>query len=316
MEESASNATNAAISSGETRRPWVHAYQARPSKFQIYPKFEASEMHECVRVLDPSSKSWDLERCENELVRYKNSVTIIGYVAVRLFPFMGTLVLVIFVLFGQNLLNLAAKSPKELFNTILFSAWITSGLLGSLLMRGRPGWGPRFYREINNARKAAQGGYSKNARMVGLMNVTGRAARFLFRHLQGRRTTWVSPPAVADRALAVTFPFINVSLGKELEVSDLSVAIDMYSEFLYYGAGLVAVGREDLVPALREKYSGKVLPVRSSGGVDRISKRDALFLDPMRNYNKWGVAKDFLYPLAAWFSLFIAIGALIVNLAR
>jgi hypothetical protein len=150
-----------------------------------------------------------------------------------------------------------------------------------------------------------------NQTFVACMNEAGRGARRLFRYIQGGRWTWTSPPVVADRALMLTYPIINVDLysaPQKLSTEDFLVA---YPRFFRDVAVLVAIGREDLIPDLRGKYS--LIPAVSVSLPSEVPERDARFLDPMRDHSRWQVFKDYLLPLASWFSLALAIVVLVVN---
>lgn len=77
----------------------------------------------------------------------------------------------------------------------------------------------------------------------------------------------------------------------------------------------VAVGREDLVPGIRALYPE--LPERtdrnypSADGEDGDHRRDALYLDPMRQRHRWDVFKDFALPVLA---IVLSVVALIVSI--
>jgi hypothetical protein len=279
----------------------------------MFPVFKAGEVHECVTALDPGTTSWPLRHCEQELESYQRGASARQYLILRLAPPLGVVILASTLVLSRDLYDAAARSPQNLTYVLLFAGRVVLSLLACALILGRASWEQRFYLAVNKARKAVRSGLDRNERTVISMNVAGKAARFLFRYLQRRRVTWVSPPAVADRALAIAFPLVNVSLGGAGSADEDT--LETYDEFLYYAAGLVAVGREDLVPVLRDRYSSAELPPRVAQG-DEIPERDAQFLDPMRNYNRWAVAKDFLYPLAAWLSLVVAVVALVVSLTR
>ncbi|MEV6443381.1 hypothetical protein [Amycolatopsis sp. NPDC051716] len=69
------------------------------------------------------------------------------------------------------------------------------------------------------------------------INLIGKAARNLFRVSQRHRWTWMSPPAAADRAPAISYP------------------AHQCQNFLYFSAALEAVGRTELIPKLRACYA-------------------------------------------------------------
>ncbi len=158
----------------------------------------------------------------------------------------------------------------------------------------------RFFRA---AGLAFESGYH----VVVTQNVIGLAARALFLSLQRRRWTWASPPAVADRALRLTRPLLDIAVDDSPAADGQAVF-----SFLYDVVLLVIAGREDLIPAVRDEYA--MLPHRSAG--EETDERDVHYLDPMRHRGRWEVVKDFVLPLASWISLLVSIAALLVAAGR
>ncbi|MPZ83992.1 MAG: hypothetical protein GEV28_27810 [Actinophytocola sp.] len=146
---------------------------------------------------------------------------------------------------------------------------------------------------------------------VGALDSAGRAARALFVYLQGSRMTWKTPPAIADRAFRLAYPLINIELTSELRMSEHG-RHDL-AWLLHDIVAVVHLGVPDLTPRIRESYPR--LPTRHKSS-DEIPERDMLYLDPMRNRNRWEVFKDYVFPLAAWFSLAISITSLVITLQR
>lgn len=148
--------------------------------------------------------------------------------------------------------------------------------------------------------------------MVRGVNTAGRAERALFITLQGSRRTWAAPPTVADRALELTYPLINVDIATALRAAGAGAAWvrTAYARMLYDAAVLVVVRREDLIPSLRRRYWAQ-LRVRTND--EGPEDRDALYLDPLRHHNRWQVIKDFFVPVAA---LGISILSLVISLAK
>lgn len=112
----------------------------------------------------------------------------------------------------------------------------------------------------------------------------------------------------------LTYPIIHFDLytePNELSTDDFLVA---YPRFYQDVATLVAIRREDLIPTLRKRY--QVFPAAAASQPLEVPERDARFLDPMRDHGRWQVVKDYLLPLASWFSLAVAIAALLINQTR
>lgn len=303
-------------SSGESR-PWAHAYEPRVPKPQMYPKFDLDEICDCVNFLDSEVENPVSRKIfGSNIFAYHERGTFLHYLSLRLMPATGLLVLICMVVLWRSLEEIADRSSQSLVYVVLFVSRAALSLIACLMIVGRVSWDQRFYLAVNKARKVAHGTTGSSGDLVYAVKIAGKAARSLFRCLQGRRITWVSPPAVADRALSLSFPLIDVSLDEGTGASKIHDTSRLYGEFLYYAAGLFVVRREDLIPKLREQYSCTVLPVRARPEIDEISERDALYLDPMRNYTRWGVAKDFFYPLATWISLLVAIAALVVSITK
>ncbi|MEV6609649.1 hypothetical protein [Kutzneria sp. NPDC051319] len=151
--------------------------------------------------------------------------------------------------------------------------------------------------------RAAGLAFASGHQVVVTQNIIGLAARALFLSLQRRRWTWVSPPAVADRALRLARPLLDI------EVEERAGGEALFS-FLYDVVVVVIARREDLIPEVRARYG--MIPRRS----DTAGDRDVLYLDPMRNRGRWEVVKDFVLPLASWISLLVSVVALVVAVSR
>ena len=147
------------------------------------------------------------------------------------------------------------------------------------------------------------------------LNWSAQAARCLFIRLRGNSSAWGASPAVSDRALMNSHPLIDlrvedVSSGAERSAESRHI----YARFLRDVSYLVILEREDLIPLLRCKYWS--LAGTMPNTVDDIPEREAQFLDPLRNHNKFSIVKDYYYPLASWLSFVVAVIALLVSLAR
>jgi hypothetical protein len=169
----------------------------------------------------------------------------------------------------------------------------------------------RFFRLMAAAERESRGWYRGHRNFVRCMNLIGRAARMLFRYQQQSRRTWLAPPAVADIALRVVLPLINIDVrrvdatGKGMSLRDIRL-------FLRDVSYLVVVEREDLIADLRSRYTDIV---RRHGDGEE-SESDVKYLDPMRSKTRWDVRKDFYYPLSAWFSAVVAIVALVIGVLK
>ncbi|WP_410590514.1 hypothetical protein [Amycolatopsis sp. lyj-23] len=154
----------------------------------------------------------------------------------------------------------------------------------------------RFYNHMAAIFKAADTGG-----VVDAMNQVGIAARRLFALVQGSRQTWTSPPAVADRALKLTRPLLDIALDDALPAQQRATL----KSLLYDVTAMVVIGRPDFIPRVRSGYPS--LPRRS---VDVAGDdRDILYLDPMRNRSRWEVTREYVVPLA---SLIVSIAAFVV----
>lgn len=204
----------------------------------------------------------------------------------------------------------------ELISAILVAGQVGLSFCSAVWLWSEGGWKARFFLNIARLMKVAQEPVSEEYKAVRCINLAGKAARNLFCVAQQRRRTWTSPPAVADMALAQAYPLIDIQLSDVGDTRSLQDNFHLYVSFLYYSAALVAVKRYDLIPNLRRYYAEEhsLMSRRSSNSLDQISERDALFLDPMRNQNRWTVAKDYLYPLAAWLSFSVSTAALVVSI--
>lgn len=147
-----------------------------------------------------------------------------------------------------------------------------------------------------------------------MLNHLGSASRALFVSLQGSRRTWRYPPMVSDRALQLSAPLIDMEIPDDLHMPGTSAGTPRkyLDQFLRDVAAVAAIGREDLIPRVRDEYPE--LKKRSSDPDAR--DRDLNHLNPMRTRSRWDVAKDFWYPLASWLSLFVAAAALFISIAR
>jgi hypothetical protein len=196
------------------------------------------------------------------------------------------------------------------WSAVFCSSFIVAALLVSLLRR-RPGGVRRHLSPSNVARHRffRRAGlvfdYSFNPIIVS--NLIGESARLLFVALLNGRWTWASPPAVADRALRLAQPLIDVDVNVAFAVPESLLS------FLYDVVIAVVAHREDMIPEIRANYPQ--IP-RRSGKASAIDERDILYLDPMRNRGRWEIVQDFVLPLASWFSVVVSIAALVVAISR
>lgn len=176
----------------------------------------------------------------------------------------------------------------------------------------------RFFRFIEKAKKSASKGDNFASREIGIVdcvNNSGKAAQSLFRVLQGRKSTWGAPPAVADRALTLAYPMIDVKIDYYSDPRAVQEVLDKFVEFLDRAAVLVAMQRADLIPELREVYDDSLSPRRLSHD-EAIRERDVRFLNPFQDYDRGGVLRDYIYPLGTWMSFLVSLVALATSLLK
>jgi len=172
------------------------------------PVFDAGELWRCVSHFDK-----DCERPEGFgrlASRYENSANPLSAVIWRLFP-----------VFGLAMLGLLASTPFALDDALadgngrvvaaMFVGELALGFAGWTLMAVGGLWERRFLGCVARATRVAERTYGDHSRLIASANIAGRAARYLFKHLQGRRRTWVAPPAVADSALSLAHPLIDIA---------------------------------------------------------------------------------------------------------
>ena len=174
-------------------------------------------------------------------------------------------------------------------------------LADRFMIRGagqQPGFCPRIASALFYLQEMPLTGSS----IVTAMKCTGSAARTLVISLQGGRTAWVeSPPAVSDRSVRLARPLIDIDLTEAFDQPGQRQALAaVVSGFLFFeAAGLVVLGREDLLPGLRSLYT-QVPHRRGMAEHPRVPDRDTLFLDPMGSRSRWEVIKDFALPTMAF----------------
>lgn len=303
--------------------PWRREDVSRNDRrARFAPAFVATEIKECVHHLDKNSAFYDEAYFELQLDAYTSTrklptLSLGGYFP-AIFP-VGLFVSLCFALFAVVRLvePIEPLGPNDLRDTLLMAGESILMLVAYTTFVLNADWRLQFYGRIGKVMKIADRSPDSQREMIKCVNVAGKAARRLFSELQGGRRTWISPPAVADRALAIAYPIINISLNDVESLRGMKGLIKVYMNFLYYAAGLVAIDRCDLIPALRKYYAeNHLLSCRVDSDVDSIPDRDVLFLDPMRNHHRWAVAKDFLFPLSAWLSLVVSVVALVVSLDK
>ncbi|MGH3762940.1 hypothetical protein [Actinophytocola sp.] len=170
-----------------------------------------------------------------------------------------------------------------------------------------------FYREIRSAETAAMRSESEGDDRAVAASVAhaGKAARALYRSLQGSRWSWVSPPAVADRAIVLSFPLIDIDVNNQ----NLRQFLQVYPRYLHDAASLVMLDRVDLIPVLRDHY--KPLARRSSvENPGEVPDRDIRYLAATHDHDRGRVVKDFVLPLSSWLSFLVAVAALVVALNK
>ena len=291
----------------------------RPEKNRVrrrgrYPHFDLSHVQQCVEALEGAAWGAD-ERVEysrrlkryNLLMAWPAGLTLTG------------LVIGYFLLRSESTyaeVNRLADILRQYADRIpvpVQAAALLLGAVGWARMLYNP-WGirprARFFRSIE---RALYIGLTKTHPQapVAAFNFVGQAARCLFSDIRrGRART--APPAVSDWAETVAVNLIHVRLMRADGTGDRSVPLEAYWRFIYDAAALVAVRREGLVPVLREAYE-ELLPNPDD---DDFIDRNILFLNPLREHQKWVFVKDFVYPLAAWLSLLVSVAALVLAMLK
>ncbi|MEJ2852419.1 MULTISPECIES: hypothetical protein [unclassified Saccharothrix] len=279
-----------------------------------YPRFNVEAIKE---LLDKLGEPWQEQRYSHELSRYRASVRL---------AFVSSIVtaLLLYLLSLKWDLQVDADA-EEYYERIVLTLLVVIPVIAWRLRSGRTrrrfftsiGWA---ISAIDAARRQENYGWFRfkplhEGGLAETLNATGRAAKFLFTSLQRSRLTWQGPPTVAERAIRLTRPLIDIELIDELDVShggDFTKRL-MLQFFLQDVAAVVALRREDLIPRVRDLYIE--LPRRPSDD-DEPRKRDVRFLDPMNERSRWDVIKDYIIPLSSWLSLTVAIGALILSIMK
>jgi hypothetical protein len=299
--------------------PWILERNKHKKRFRYFARFDPDEIADCLRHLVPDEDDVTTDRSVFELSMHRMAVGVFGYIMIRLVPVVGFLCFAsMAVIIPAVLRAFSSVARNNPLDTSLVASELVVVAVAGLVISLYGHWELRFLRAVARTQKIADETYASVYRVAQCANMAGRAAKYLFRDVQGRRFTWVSPPAVADRALALSSRLINVELDHHADLYSLEILIGTYAEFLYFASGLVAAKRAELIPVLRDYYAtDRSLAYRVEPGPEGIvPERDALFLDPMRNHDRWAIVKDYLYPLASWMSLLVSVTALILSLAK
>jgi hypothetical protein len=284
----------------------------RPGFISSYPRFEIATVRQRLETLD---ETWDQARYEKEFREYDRTRR--GTAARHAIFFCAPLLtIIIWTIWGIQ----SEPALEAALLWLLLSLLAIVGLIGltTLLIRmlidAARG---RFFRYIGDALRLiwiADRDEILSVNVPLILNHLGSAARALLLSLQGSRRAWRSPPTVSDRALRISAPLIDMEIPDDLHVPGTAAGAPRkhLDQFLRDVAAVVAIGREDLIPRVREEYPELA---HRSGDPD-THNRDLTYLNPMRTRSRWEVAKDFWYPLASWLSLVVATAALIISIAR
>ncbi|MDS0135765.1 MULTISPECIES: hypothetical protein [unclassified Amycolatopsis] len=317
--ESSDQGRNDKLDSEEFYSRFPHKQTHPPiGKFRRYPRISKSSTEDLMSALN---QVWYPDAYGHEFARYK----LMRAVAAPCYFFLIGYLLVL-----QEGFSLTQK--LDLIEKILLS------LMAAVIVRGvwlsRVGGSKRrFFRAIGVALRSLEVGAEQATRnkgnlgwlrfkplhegsLVEALNFTGVAARGLFTSLQRSRWTWQSPPMVAERAVRLSSPLIDVEIVDDLDIT-LS-GVDPIKWLLLYGflydvAAVVAIRREDLIPAVRSLYSE--LPARRESG-NESKARDLRYLDPMHERSRWEVVKDYVLPLSSWLSLSVSVVALVIAINK
>lgn len=279
-------------------------------------------MNGCIEHLDGERRPLGLEGCELALEGHRLTAGFRGLFLSRVVPAAGILALftvVVGVPLGVRMIRVALADPsKELLTPLMVTCYMILLVVAWVFLVTRQPSALPFFAAVALSQRIMRKSSNDEYRLIYCVNTAGRAARLLFKALQGKRRSWATPPTVADRALLIAYPLIDLELSGLANPQSIKKALLAYVDFLYYAAGLVATGRSDLIPSLRAYYERvHLLVCRTPSGPDgKLTERDVLFIDPMRNNSRWIVLKDYFYPLASWLSLVVSVSALVVSIAK
>ncbi|MFJ8917624.1 hypothetical protein [Amycolatopsis sp. NPDC102389] len=291
----------------------------RPGLLAKWPKFDEENLRRLLVVLD-GTDMWDERRYSYHLRWYE-----IRMQSRKMFA--GTALVVMLILFG--IVNVGALfrwldrfgHPRTGGEAVLASAFYVAVFFGAVLawritsyLEGGPR--NRFFRLMHKAEIEANRDFLNHGdeEVVRSAGYAGGAAQALFRALRMGRRRWSTPPGISDRALRLSRPLIDLEIISAGPNGGYRTCLRYYRHFLHDFAGLIALRRADLTPALRAYYS--VLPGRIGAESQDVAEADNLFLDPMHKHHRWEVVKDFLYPLGSWFSVLVSTVALLVGVLR
>lgn len=301
--------------------PWTTRESKGRKRYGYFTRFDSSEISRCLAYLAPGDD--DATRAQDiaTLKRFCKWIALMGLPSLKFRALPGIILTLLGLVISLTPLLAEARGEMNLdpisliigFIFIVVGAFIST--IGAAILTTRPSR-IKFHRYVALTLKTQRRTYPGSP--AHFLNRTGKASRELFRATQHLRLTWISPPLAADHALAVAYPLINVKLNPEHSLKETRALLISYSNFLYFASALEAAKRTDLIPKLRAYYAdNEHLDYRSNPKLDSIApERDALFLDPMRNHNRWAIAKDYLLPLASWLSFLVSAVALTVSIAK
>ncbi|WP_353649554.1 hypothetical protein ABLG96_00895 [Nakamurella sp. A5-74] len=126
-----------------------------------------------------------------------------------------------------------------------------------------------------------------------------RAAQKLYSRRSGGPWTPHHAPALDDRALLPAYALMSVYLPESATTHERQVQlISSWRAYVTDAVGLMAVGRADLLVALRTKIYG-ALPDRSGEALHgslQPDKDEVRFVSPLRDRHRWDFGKDFVLP--------------------
>ena len=274
-----------------------------PRMYQRHPKFTEDEVRGCFEALE---QKWNPTSFHESYSGYNRTIRHVRTMVS--IPIVGWIVLIVIgAIFGPGPIDamIAGSLPVALLVLVGYR----------VLLRGPTFSSGVFYRELLRAERIAWIAQGDNGMIAASIGRAGRAARALFRSLQGSRWTWTAPPAVADRGVLLSYPLIDVNVADDNVVLNSNLFCYLYSRFLHDVSGLVMMGRPDLIPPLRDRYPFLMrrLEGEESG---QPSDRDVRYLDPLRDHDRGRMFREFVLPLASWLSFLVALAALIVALSK
>jgi hypothetical protein len=183
---------------------------------RFYPRFNVDAINELMHVL---GQEWQERRYKHEIARYR--LLVFSAAAGVVFA-PGVMVLLVW---HSSPMRGVPGSEKIIYTIVAV------GLFWVAWQSRVGGARRRFFRRIGTALRSVEAALmQENMRwlrfqplyegsLVETFNAAGRAARALFSSLQRSRRTWHAPPTVAERAIRLSRPLIDIEIVDDLDVT-------------------------------------------------------------------------------------------------